>query len=214
MIPETDLRKINGDELVAGMVSIHALSKSIIKVGPLESTRYHNHCSNKIINPCFRFQDCHGPLLKHQLRAIGNLLIEKTSKQKANADLAVYQSNVEFLPTDENFSESSDAILDSPGRFRSKREAGWDGDLKPCNFSDRVFTAKLFSNVSRLAAEKLSDTRSLPLEVHLVLVRSHRCNSLLCTMRKYLEHWQLHKWPLNKKYESVTFTLHTVRINL
>ena len=39
MIPETDLRKIDGDELVAGMVSIQALSKSIIKVGPLEITR-------------------------------------------------------------------------------------------------------------------------------------------------------------------------------
>ena len=33
MIPETDLRQINGDELVAGMFSIQALSKSIIEVG-------------------------------------------------------------------------------------------------------------------------------------------------------------------------------------
>ena len=33
MISETDLRKINGDELVAGMFSIQALSKSIIEVG-------------------------------------------------------------------------------------------------------------------------------------------------------------------------------------
>ena len=131
-----------------------------------------NHWSNNIINPCFRFQDCQGPLLKHQLRAIGNLLIEKTSKQNDNADLAVYQSNVAFLQSDETFSENSDAVLDSPGSFRSRREADWDGEflriLKPCNFSDRVFTAKLFSNVSRLAAEKLSNTRSLPLEVHVV----------------------------------------------
>ena len=170
MIPETDLRKIDGDELVAGMVSIQALSKSIIEVGTFRIYTS-NHWSNKIINPCFRFQDCYGPLLKHQLRAIGNLIIEKTSEQKANADLAVYQPNVAFLQRDETFSENSDAVLNSPGSFRSKREAGWDGEflrfLKPCNFSDRVFTTKLFSNVSRLAAEKLSDTRSLPLEVHL-----------------------------------------------
>ena len=189
MISETDLRKINGDELVAGMFSIQALSKSIIEVGTFRIYTS-NHWSNKIVNPCFRFQDCHGPLLKHQLRAIGNLIIEKTSEQKANADLAVYQPNVAFLQRDENFSKNSDAVLDSPGSFRSKREAGWDGDLKPCNFSDRVFTAKLFSNVSRLAAEKLSNTRSLPLEVHVVRTDIH---TGAIHYYAYVEHWQLHK---------------------
>ena len=110
-----------------------------------------------------------------------------------------------FLQRDETFSENSDAVLDSPGSFRSKREAGWDGDLKPCNFSDRVFTAKLFSNVSRLAAEKLSDTRSLPLEVHVVRTDIH---TGAIHYYAYVEHWQLHKWPLNEKYESTVLFRH------
>ena len=42
MIREIELRKIDGDELVAGMVSIHTLSKSFIKVRSFESKRLLN----------------------------------------------------------------------------------------------------------------------------------------------------------------------------